>query len=238
MRKRLLLFLLILLPIITVEAQDKFEPEWNVGVGFGPTFSNVDFVPFLGANPKTKSFQQYFGGIAVRYMTEKNVGIIAELNYSQQGWKADFEDFEDLPSTVDQTLFEQSRSLTYLELPILTHISFGKKVRFIVNLGPKVQFLVAQKEELSKEFADYIVNNAVPNNVTLHYNRNVENKFDYGLLLGAGMEFRTGIGSFALEGRYYFGLGDIYKNKKNDDNFSRSANQVLSAKLTYFVKVF
>lgn len=230
MRKRLLLFLLIFLPVITMQAQDKFKPEWNVGVGFGPTFSNVDFVPFLGANPKTKSLQQYFGGIAVRYMTEKNVGIIGELNYSQQGWETDF---EDLPST-----FKQSRTLTYLELPILTHISFGKKARFIVNLGPKLQYLLSQKEELSKEAADYIVNNADPNNVTLHFNRNVENKFGYGLLFGLGMELRTGVGNFALEGRYYFGLGDIYSNKKNDDNFSRSANQVLSAKLTYFVKIF
>lgn len=32
----------------------------------------------------------------------------------------------------------------------------------------------------------------------------------------AGLEVSTGIGHFLLEGRYYMGLSDFYKNSKRD----------------------
>jgi hypothetical protein len=48
-----------------------------------------------------------------------------------------------------------------------------------------------------------------------------------------GFELRTGIGNFILDGRYYFGLSDIYNNAKADD-FQASSNQVIGVKLTYF----
>ncbi len=224
----LLLFIALSFFVGEINAQTKFVPEWNIGAGFGPTFSTVDFVTFRSPGVDTKNTMQYHGGVAVRYIAEKNVGIIAEVNWSQQGWEGKYKDNPE---------FKHKHSLTYLEVPVLTHIYFGNKVRFVVNLGPKVQYLLSENEELSDELQKSIAsgNSGL---VTLQYNRKIENKFDYGIIAGMGMEFRTGIGNFALEGRYYFGLGDIYDNKKNDYNFSRSANRVISAKLTYYVKLF
>ena len=57
-------------------------------------------------------------------------------------------------------------------------------------------------------------------------------KFDYGIAGGAGLEVRTGIGNFILEGRYYFGLNDFYNNTKRD-YFGRSAHATIIGKLTY-----
>lgn len=226
-----LIFLLILISSTYTEAcsQSDFKPEWNIGGGFGPTFSSISFVSFQGANPMVKNKQQLHGGLAIRYIAEKNVGILGELNISQEGWEGDFKD--------KNPLFKHSHNLTYIEMPIMTHIYFGNKVRFIVNLGPKFQYLISEKEKISEELAEYIKTDP-SDMVTLQYNRNAERKFDYGLMGGMGMEFRTGIGYFSLEGRYYFGLGDVFSNKKNETNFSRSANRVLSAKLTYYMKLF
>lgn len=227
--KKFIVIIFAIFLVTGIEAQSKFKPEWNIGVGGGPTFSSMSFVTFQGANPKVKNYLQYHGGIAVRYMTEKNLGIIGELNLSKQGWEGDYKD--------ENPLYKHSHSFTYIEIPIMTHIYFGNKVRFVVNLGPKVQFLIDEEETLNKELADDLVNNP-SGMVTLQYNRNANNKFDYGLIMGGGLEFRSGIGNFLLEGRYYFGLGDVFDNKKNEQNFSRSANRVISAKLTYFVKIF
>jgi hypothetical protein len=56
---------------------------------------------------------------------------------------------------------------------------------------------------------------------------------------GAGIELKTGIGIFNLEGRYYFGLGDIFNNRRGDNAyFSRSAHRVISAKLTYYIQMW
>lgn len=232
MTKRYILFLLTAcVYICSVYSQNKFEPEWNIGVGFGPTLSSVDIKDWRNSGVDTKTWNQYHGGIAIRYMSERHLGIIAELNYAQVGWQQDFKDLE-------RPDFSHSRQLTYLDLPVLTHIYFGNKVRFIFNLGPKISYMIGQKEKMSKALEDYLASGEMsPNMITHQYYRKAETKFDYGIIAGTGIEIRTGVGNFALEGRYYFGLGDIYKNSKAD-YFARSANRVISAKLTYYTKLF
>ena len=59
---------------------------------------------------------------------------------------------------------------------------------------------------------------------------------DYGLTGGAGMEVRTGIGHFQIEGRDYFGLNDFYNNSKRD-YFSRSAHSAISVRLAYLFDI-
>ncbi len=204
-------------------------------VGFGPTFSSMDLRTFSNTTVGTKNMQQYFGGIAVRYLSEKNLGFIVELNYSQQGWEQDFK-VKDNPAYEG---FSHIHKLNYLELPILTHIYFGRKVRFVFNLGPKLSFLLNDSEEMNEKLANYLANGEASGGMITHqYYRMAERKIDYSLVGGLGLEFRTGIGHFMLEGRYTFSLGgDIYSNSKADV-FARSANRVLSAKLTYYVKLF
>lgn len=229
-KKHVILLLLILFTFI-VNAQDRqFKPEWNIGIGFGPTFSSMSFETGTYVNTlRTKNKQQFFGGLALRYLSEKNLGLIAELNYSQQGWK---QDFKETPQ------YEHSHQLNYLEIPILTHIYFGDKVRFIFNLGPKLSILLNDSENMNKALEDYLASGGFPQFYpSYQYYHMAHRKIDYSLVGGMGLEFRTGIGNFALEGRYSFGLGDIYNNSKSD-YFTRSANRVISAKLTYYVKLF
>ncbi|WP_029903204.1 porin family protein [Prevotella sp. 10(H)] len=225
--KHIVLLLLSTLFAIIVNGQNKkFEAEWNVGVGFGPTFSSVSFDPGVS----TKNKQQFHGGLAIRYISEKNLGLIAELNYTQQGWEQNWKE--------NPLMLEHSHQLNYIELPILTHIYFGNKVRFFVNLGPKIGYLISDSEKMNQALTDLLQSGNLPaNEMTHQYYRMAERKLDYSLMGGMGLEFRTGIGYFALEGRYTFGLGDIYNNKKSDF-FNRSANRVISAKLTYYVKLF
>lgn len=221
-----LILSLILTSLLSYGQKNEFRPEWSVGVGFGPTFSSVDFQPQVS----TSSKMQYQGGIAVRYISEKHLGLIAELNYSQQGWD---EHWRENPNG-----YEYSRQLNYLEMPIMTHIYFGNKVRFIFNIGPKIGYLVSENEKINQSLADYLSSGEVSQyTLTYQYYRKADKKIDYGLIAGMGLEFRTGLGNFTLEGRYSFGLGDIY-NSNRSDVFARSANRVISAKLTYFFKSF
>ena len=75
-----------------------------------------------------------------------------------------------------------------------------------------------------------------PESIRAIYGKEVENKFDYGIAGGLGIELKTKIGNFFVEGRYYYGLSDIYKNSKTDD-FGRSANQDIIIKLGYSVRI-
>jgi hypothetical protein len=62
----------------------------------------------------------------------------------------------------------------------------------------------------------------------------VEKKFEWGLGGGPGLELRSKVGYFLLEGRYYYGLSDFY-NTRRGDVFSKASNQMISVKLTYLV---
>lgn len=233
-----IIFTLILISstVYTYGQKEEFKPYWNVGVGFGPTFSSVDFAQSnasTGNAIPTSMMTQYAGGLAVRYMSEKHLGFIVELNMSQQGWEQNFKD-----ESLKELGLVHNRKMTYMEMPLLTHIYFGGKARFVFNIGPKISYMISEKEELNDALANYLSSGEAPANMVTHqYYRDTDRKFDYGIIGGIGMELQTKIGNFMLEGRYYFGLADIYDNSKAD-YFSRSANRVISAKLTYYVKLF
>ncbi len=197
-------------------AQKKSNQELSVGASFGMNFSSVSF------NPKvfTKMKQGYNAGLTLRWNTEKNLGLQTELNISQQGWD---EQFEDYPT------YKYTRTINYVEVPFLSHIHFGsERFRFYVNLGPKVGFAISEKTEQNPDETNL---NAGANE---QHDMDIQKKFDWGLCGGPGIELRTGIGLFLLEGRYYYALGDIFNNRKSD-YFSKSSSQVLSARVIYLL---
>lgn len=205
---------LLLFSIGSGQAQaSSFKQELAVGVSFGMDFSSVSFSPKV--NQKMK--QGYQGGATIRWITENHLGLQAELNFEQQGWKEEFE---------EQPEYEYSRTINYVELPFLTHIYFGsRRFKFIFNLGPKIGFAFSESTESNLDGAE-------PNRNNMQHDMPVEKKFDWGLCGGPGLELSTGIGHFLLEGRYYYALGDIYNSQKKDP-FARSANQTIGVKLTY-----
>lgn len=199
-----------------VRAQSAFKPEFAVGGSFGTTFSRVTFVPKV----QESMLMGVTFGVTGRFESEKNVGLQVELNYVQHGWK---EKFESAPE------YKYSRTLNYIELPFFTHIYFGsRRVKFFVNLGPKIGYYLGEK--VTNNLGD-----ARPEDARLEaHDLAVAHKLDWGLCGGPGVELRTGIGYFLLEGRYYYALGDIFGSRR-EDFFSKSSSQVISAKLTYLI---
>ena len=61
----------------------------------------------------------------------------------------------------------------------------------------------------------------------------IENKFDYGIAFGAGVEWDIKhFGRISLEGRYYYGLGNLFGDSKKDE-FGKSNNGAIYVKLAY-----
>ena len=199
-----------------------------VGVNLGMNMTKVDFSPRI----KQKSHNGMAFGVTARYMCEKYFnmmcGIQAEINYTQRGWKEDIDDGSDNT---------YSRTMNYIEVPLLAHLAFGKDAldkgsKFFINMGPQVAFFLNEKEKMSEDW-----NPAYrPNGVNQQYGKWVENKFDYGLLGGLGMELSTKAGHFLLEGRYYYGLADFWGSSKKDE-FGRSGHSYMGVKLTYLFDI-
>lgn len=223
--------LLMLACLFTMPAMAQLGEERHnlaVGVNLGMNMNKVEFSPQI----KQNSHNGMSFGVTARYMCEKYFkmmcGIQAEINYSQRGWNEKIEDGSDNT---------YKRTMNYLEIPLLAHLAFGKDaldkgMKFFVNMGPQISFFLNEKENMSDNWDT----SSRPNGVIQQYGKLVENKFDYGILGGVGLELSTKAGHFILEGRYYYGLADFWKSTKKED-FERSGHSYMGVKLTYLFDV-
>ncbi len=197
-------------------AQTHYISHVHVGGQAGVTLSSMSFYPSI----KQEMIQGMMAGVSFRYAEERHVGLQAELNVEQSGWK---EDYEGLP-------FKYERRLTYLRLPLMTHIFFGSRVvKFFFNLGPEVSFMLGEKITSNFDYAHASTNPQFPANRRYEQlDLPVSNRFDYGITGGFGMEFvimrRHCV---SLEGRYYFGLGNIFPSTKKDYFSASRATSIL-----------
>ena len=215
----------------TYSQTQPFAPEWSFGVNGGLTLSEVGFNSIYLRVPQTL-LKQYSGGVTVRYISENHFGILGELNYSLRGWK------EQQDTVVNLNTY--TRSIAYFELPLMTHIFFnlGKRVRFVFNLGPQIGYYLSEKELERVIVNDKLDETNNPGQTVSYYDTHVQHPFDYGLKGTLGLEFRTKAGSIILDGRYYYGLSDIFSSlKQNHDWFQASHNQVIGINLTYLIRL-
>lgn len=207
-------------------AQTHYEGTIAVGGKGGASLSRVNFNPSV----EQTMLPGMTAGVMFRYVEEKNFGLIAELNLTQRGWKENFEESD----------YRYSHRFSYLELPIMTHIFFGnQRVKGFFNLGPELNVMLGNgiNSNFSYEEADgldYFIDD------TRHIEQmtmKVNNRFDYGICGGAGMEINLNPKhSLLLEGRFYYGLTDVFPNHKTDI-FSSSNSMSITVTLGYFYRL-
>ena len=211
---------------LSIQAQNTFRTEWAIGGSAGIDFPSVTFRPRV----LKQSLTGLNGGITARWITEKNLGIQVEVNFTQKGWNENVAlmDEEGVLSMPDPFYI---RKMNYIDIPFLTHIYFGSdKVRFFINLGPQIGFFIYEttSQNLNGE--------TIPNRPNEQHTMPVEKKFEWGIGGGPGLEFRSSIGYFLVEGRYYYALSDFY-NTRRGDAFSKASTQVILVKLTYLLPI-
>lgn len=201
------------------------------GVSVGATMNKMGFEPLI-----TQKFHVApTVGLTFRYTSEKFLSaccaLQVELNYTRLGWTEDIMDHNSkpLPDTFKS-------NLDYLQMPFLARLAWGKEQRgaqFFFLVGPQVGYCLSQSKEFSDEWT--LTFTGVPdrpNNLYAQYELPVKHKFDYGITGGIGVELNTKSGHFLIEGRYYYGLADVFGNSKKDV-FSRSNHGAIMAKLSY-----
>lgn len=208
-------------------AQRTYRSNLSVGGRAGITMSNVSFMPKVPESMLTG----WTVGAAIRYTEEKHVGVIGEINISQRGWKESYDPGQD---------FSFSRSLTYISIPVMTHIYFGpKKFNCIINLGPEVAFMIANSAKANFDYNNVANVKGYPVNTreTAQMTMPIKNKIDYGITAGIGGEWKINPRhSVLIEARYYFGLGNIFASDKKDI-FSSSRPSSIEVTAGYMFRI-
>lgn len=229
MRRLSLFVVLFCLGFCSLRAQvGEYRSDLAVGFNGGCVLNKLNFSPTVKQDYHTG----VTGGLTLRYTSELYYNILcsfqAEVNYAQMGWKERIE-------TSDDTY---ERTMNYVQLPLLARLAYGKEQRGVCGylvLGPQLGYLVSDREQRSGTWSQATLS-LRPNGVIGQYGRAIQNKFEYGLLGGLGMEVNTRIGHFLLEGRYFYALSDVFHNGKAD-YFARSANGAIIAKLSYLIDI-
>lgn len=217
---RAIAIILLCLPL-AASADNRYNPHISIGGHAGMAMSRMSFSPSVD--------QAWHNGMIIgfqaRYQEEKIFGLVGELNFVQRGWN---ENFKDNPG------LSYKRTLTYISIPLMTHISFGTpRFKGFVNLGP--EFSVMAGNSISANFdynhpADAAI---APTRTTEQMWTDISGHFDYGITAGIGGEFYLRPRhSISLEARFYYGLGNIFPSAKAD-TFSASRSMTLCATLAY-----
>lgn len=215
---------------------------FSIGGNAGYVMSNMSFVP--------KVTQGYHGGstfgLSMRYTSEKYFSTIcsiaAEVNFAQLGWKEDILNSKDEKVMISgtSTPMKYQRSINYVQVPVMAHLAWGREKKGFngfINLGPQFGVMMGESTDANFNINDknaYQLDERA-NHTIAQDTMAVENTFDYGIVAGAGIEYsHPKLGRFLLEGRYYYGLGNIYGDTKKD-YFGRSNFGNIVIKLAYLI---
>ncbi|MCM1079343.1 MAG: PorT family protein [Bacteroidales bacterium] len=189
-------------------------------------------------------------GFTARYTCEKYFNTICaiqmEVNYAELGWKDRIESINGLPCILQVGDHQgepaaYQRTISYIQIPLLAHLGWGREekgVKFFLNMGPQFGFMLSETSKTNFRYEDALKTD--PERVSLECAQDsmpVENKFDFGITAGLGLELSLKrAGHIALEARYYYGLGNIYGDSKQD-HFSRSNHNNIVFKATYLFDI-
>lgn len=252
MTHRFLLLLAGLFCGLSVTAQiGEYRNEFAVGVNGGVSMSTVAFTPEI---PQNQLIGKTFG-LTFRYNGEKYFksicSLVAEVNYTQMGWKERIWDANDQPVINGQTGLaeEYSRIVNYVQVPLFARLGWGRErqgLQAYFQVGPQLGYFLNEKTEANFDLdhpntTDRVSHISGPDIGKVHfsnmYHMPIEKKLDYGIAAGLGVELSLRhVGHFLLEGRYNFGLGNIYGNTKRD-YFAKSNYQNIVIKATYLFDV-
>lgn len=215
----------------------KHRNDLSIGVNGGYVMSNIGFTPKVNQ----KMYGGFTGGVSFRYVCEKYFNTIcsvqAEVNYSKIGWKEDILNLQDEPVINKQTGIaeEYSRTLNYIQIPVFAHLAWGRErqgFQFFFQAGSQFGLYLSESTEANYDLANPNLDDR-SNQTVAQETMPVENKFDYGIAAGLGLEYsHKKMGHFQIEGRYYYGLGNIYGDSKKD-YFGKSNVSNIVIKMTY-----
>lgn len=215
--------------------------DFAIGVNGGYALSNVGFVPKVSQS----MHGGFTAGLTTRYVCEKYFSTIcsvqAELNYTQMGWKESILDQDDHPviNSVTGLAEEYSRTVNYVQVPVFAHLAWGREQRgmqFFFQLGPQFGYRLSESTKTNFNWEERNRFDRV-NPTCAQDTMAVEHNFDYGIAVGGGIEYSIPhVGHFQLEGRYYYGLSNIYGDTKRDF-FAKSNLSAFVVKLAWFFDI-
>ena len=240
--RRLSALILSLVAVTGLHAQiGDHRSDLAIGFSGGYSLTDMRFLPKV-----TQTMHPGISlGFTTRYTCEKYFSSIcalqAEVNINQMGWKEIIIDYNENPviNEVTGQAEKYQRTITYVQVPLLARMGWGREkkgIQFFINAGPQIGYCLSEKTDMNFELEKRNTMSRVSQTIAQD-TMAVENKMDYGIAAGVGIEYsHPRLGHLMLEARYYYGLGNIYGDSKRD-NFGTSNFRNIVVKITYLFDI-
>lgn len=207
-----------------------FQPYYRIGLKAGGNIAFANYSPSVFVGPVFGAHS----GVVAQFVSQPHLGIQGELNFTQMGWS------ENPPG-----LKPYQKTLGFIEMPLLTHLVFGKKRwNYIFNIGFWCGYLITENEQNNLPFFQDVVGYRYPND---HHGKFIDNAVQVGACGGLALKYKTNIGEFQVEARYVSVLTRNFDNSiefvqitpqttyERRISFRNAENQAIKFSLAYLV---
>ena len=174
------------------------DNAFTFGGGLNSSFSDVE----EGDGVESRNRLGFNIGIGFEAQVAPSIWIVPELNLETRGQHAEGDDpfFGHAESRLD---------FTYLEIPVFFMLKIpAGKVTWNLFAGPELGILTAARAELELN-GEEVLSEDVTNQVK---------DIDFGIEMGAGVEFPMGRGAFFIRPSYYVGFLDVADQDDDEDD--------------------
>jgi len=208
MKKHTYLFVVFfsLLLVLPADAQ-----KIQIGVMGGLNFADMDLKTSTGTDRLTSSRTLFGIGGVLDLNLGQYTSLVVEPKYLQKGGTQK-------ATTSDPDI---DMKMNFLEIPIFLKVAYGEVIRPYMKVGPSIGLLLSSNAE--GEVGGVV--SGQPQKVYEADLNDVLEGIDFGLSVGAGASLLLGKNTIFLDGRYTFGLVDLWKGgtiewKSGDDVFT------------------
>lgn len=175
----------------------------DIGIEAGPSLKSLRGSDFLESSGSSVGFS---GGLTFQYNFTKLFSLRTNISYERKGSEMDFLFTDEFGNQFDEITLRSN--FDYLTIPLLARFTFGEKLRFHVNAGPNVGYLVKQADILD---AYATIPESETNNI------DVFERLDFGLTTGLGVSYPI-LNNLLLSMEVRNNLGLININSLANDN--------------------
>jgi hypothetical protein len=185
---------------------------WSMGLTSGFTRDRLYAVEDVHGFTAYSAGDGFEISIPVRYQFNSWLALQTELQYIQKNY---------VWHRTEQYKSFSKITNSFINVPLMANISLGgSRLRGFLNAGGYLGVWVGSRRRgIEQGFVD----NTDPDKVfyvnfneKVDFNKDRDNRFDAGLLLGIGLQYAFNPFAFFLEGRFNYGLTDLQKNYMYD----------------------
>lgn len=184
--------------------------QFSVGVKTGMNFADASLSGVSESIlPDANVVNTALAGVNMQYHITDKLSFQPEVNWVQRGFQAyagTNVNILDIPVPVGITAITK---INYIELPVQLKYKFATgNVQPYIMAGPSVAYATSGTiREVAKALIDFNIGTQDINLSNSNFNR-----WEAGARIQAGVAFKTVLGEIQLEGGYYHGLTDFFKN--------------------------